>query len=152
MVEGYYTVNYVSMIPILTKAIQEQQLQISELQDQLTIQNEIDLSNATISRIVASEHGRLNAGIVYNADPDSKAYMIGVLESDLNGTAKVQTDGVVSIEVDSSSGIISVGDFVTASSDGLAKKSLESEWVIGVAVSNQNNTSVEVRIDIRYKQ
>jgi hypothetical protein len=35
---------------------------------------------------------------------------------------------------------------------GKAIKSLTSEWVLGVAVSNEVNGKVQVRIDIRFKQ
>ena len=54
MVEGYYTVNYISLIPILTKAIQEQQTQISELQHQINHYTDIDISGLIPSRIIAS--------------------------------------------------------------------------------------------------
>ena len=74
------------------------------------------------------------------------------MNQDNNGTAEIQTTGIVEIEVDNSNGSITAGDFVTASNLGKAIKSLTSEWVIGVAVSNEMNGLVKVRIDIRFKQ
>ena len=151
LVEGYYTVNYVSMIPILTKAIQEQQNQISELQEQLNHSTDIDISGLIPSRIIASSNARLDSEVFFVANENSKAYVIGVL-NDNNGIIEIQTSGIVEIEVDDANGQITTGDFVTTSSMGRAIKSLTSEWVLGVAVSNEVNGKVQVRIDIRFKQ
>jgi hypothetical protein len=152
MVEGYYTVNYISLIPILTRAIQEQQVQITELQEQLDFKADIDASSLTAYRIIASSNARLDAENLFIADSNSKAYVIGILNEENNGVSVIQTSGIVQVEVDASNGSIMAGDFVTTSNLGKAIKSLSSEWVIGVAVSNEINGLVEVRIDIRFKQ
>ena len=121
MVEGYYTVNYISLIPILTKAIQEQQNQISELQHQLNHSTDIDISGLIPSRIIASSNARLDSEDFFVANENSKAYVIGVL-NDNNGVIEIQTSGIVEIEVDDANGNITTGDFVTTSSMGKAIK------------------------------
>jgi hypothetical protein len=152
MVEGYYTVNYTSLIPILTRAIQEQQNQITQLQAQLEDKTYIDISGLTQSRIIASPNARLDDENLYIADENSKAYVIGVLNEGNNGVSEIQTTGIVEIEVDNANGQILAGDFVTTSNLGKAVKSLTSEWVIGTAISNEIDGIVQVRIDIRFKQ
>ena len=152
MVEGYYTVNYTSLIPILTKAIQEQQNQINELKDQLDQIVDIDISGLIPFRIIASPNARLNSQNIFIADENSKAYVVGVLNENNNGDNEIMTSGIVEIEVDNTNGQIMVGDFVTTSNLGKAIKSIDSEWVIGSAVSNELNGIVQVRIDIRFKQ
>jgi CTP:phosphocholine cytidylyltransferase-like protein len=106
----------------------------------------------TAYRIIASSNARLDAENLFIADSNSKAYVIGVLNEENNGVSVIQTSGIVQVEVDASNGSIMAGDFVTTSNLGKAIKSLSSEWVIGVAVSNEINGLVEVRIDIRFKQ
>jgi len=150
--EEFAMVDYTRIIPINTKAIQEQQIQITELQGQLEDKINIDITNLIPLRIIASPTARLDAEDLFVADENSKAYVIGVLNQDNNGTLEIQTTGIVEIEVDNSNGLITAGDFVTVSNLGKAIKSLTSEWVIGVAVSNQMNGLVKVRIDIRFKQ
>ena len=152
MVEGYYTVNYTSLIPILTKAIQEQQNHINELKDQLDQIVDIDISGLIPFRIIASPNARLNSQNIFIADENSKAYVVGVLNENNNGDNEIMTSGIVEIEVDNTNGQIMVGDFVTTSNLGKAIKSIDSEWVIGSAVSNELNGIVQVRIDIRFKQ
>ena len=152
MSEGYHTVDYISLIPVLTKAIQEQQIQITDLQEQLDHKANIDLSNLTLYRIIASSNARLDADDLFIADENSKAYVIGVLEANGNGSSVIQTSGIVEIEVDNANGQIMAGDFVTTSNLGKAIKSENNEWVIGVAVSNEIDGLVQVRIDIRFKQ
>ncbi|MDA9987031.1 tail fiber domain-containing protein, partial [Crocinitomicaceae bacterium] len=152
MVEGYYTVNYISLIPILTKAIQEQQIQITELESQIDLGPAIDLSNLTSFRIIASSTARSDSGNLFTADSSTKSYIVGVLNDDNNGVSVLRTSGIVEIEVDGTNSQIMAGDFVTVSNMGKAIKSLNSEWVLGVAVSNEINGLVQVRIDIRFKQ
>jgi hypothetical protein len=152
MVDGYYTVNYTSLIPILTKAIQEQQNQITELKNQLDQGVGIDISGLIPSRIIASSNARLDSENIFIADENSKAYVVGILNEDSNGDTEILTSGIAELEVDDANGQIIAGDFVTTSNLGKAIKSLGSEWVIGVAVSNEINGFVEVRIDIRFKQ
>ncbi|MEJ6590208.1 MAG: tail fiber domain-containing protein, partial [Crocinitomicaceae bacterium] len=151
MVEGYYTVNYISLVPILTKAIQEQQNQILALNEQIGLQTQIDFSNLTQSRIIASDNARLNSENIFTANLDSKPYIIGVFEIDAIGNQKIQTNGVVTVDADNENGQILAGDHVTVSSLGKAVKSINQEWVLGVAVANEASGLVEVRIDIRFK-
>ena len=139
------------MIPILTKAIQEQQNQITELKNQLDESFDIDISDLIPSRIIASSNARLDAENLFIADENSKAYVIGVLNEDNSGAIEILTSGIVEIEVDNANGQILAGDFVTTSDLGKAIKSLNSEWVVGTAVSNELNGVVQVRIDISFK-
>ena len=104
------------------------------------------------SRIIASSNARLDSENLFLADENSKAYIIGVLDLNSDGSSGIQTTGIVDIEVDDTNGQIIAGDFVTTSNLGKAIKSIDSEWVVGVAVSNEINGHVEVRIDIRFKQ
>ncbi len=149
--EDFSMVDYTRIIPINTKAIQEQQTQISELQHQLNHITDIDISGLIPSRIIASSNARLDSEDFFVANENSKAYVIGVL-NDNNGVTEIQTSGIVEIEVDDANGLITTGDFITTSNMGKAIKSLTSEWVLGVAVSNEVNGKVQVRIDIRFKQ
>jgi len=149
---NFHAVDYISLIPVLTKAIQELQIQITGLEAQLEDKADIDMTNLTPHRIIASPTARPDSEDLFVADENSKAYVIGVLNQDNNGTAEIRTTGIVEIEVDNSNGSIAAGDFVTSSNLGKAIKSLTSEWVIGVAVSNEMNGLVKVRIDIRFKQ
>ena len=101
---------------------------------------------------MASSSARLDYENLFIANENSKAFVIGVLNEDNNGVSEVQTSGIVEIEFDDANGQIATGDFVTTSNLGKAIKSLTSEWVLGVAVSNEVNGKVQVRIDIRFKQ
>jgi hypothetical protein len=150
-VDDFHMVDYVSMVPVLTKAIQEQQFQIEDLNNQIN-NSQFTANNILIeSRIVASETGRMDAEL-YLATASTKALMFGVCELDEKGEQLIRTEGIVFIDVDSSNGAIVSGDFITVSNDGKALKSTNSEWVIGKALEDQVDGKVKVRLDFRFKQ
>ena len=149
-VTDYHMVDYMSMIPILTKGIQEQQSLIENLSDQVI--NSIDMNSELIhNRIVSSETGRMDADL-FLASPSTKGFMFGVCENGVDGDFVIRTEGIVFIDIDSSNGNILNGDFVTVGEDGKALKSTISEWVIGRALEDTIDGKVKVRIDFRFKQ
>ncbi|MGB1647214.1 MAG: tail fiber domain-containing protein, partial [Crocinitomicaceae bacterium] len=150
MYDGFHMVDYISLIPVLTKGIQEQQSMIENLSDK--VDHSIGMNPALIqNRIVYSETGRMDTDL-FLASPSTKGFMFGVCESGVDGDLVVRTEGIVFIDIDSSNGNILNGDFVTVGEDGKALKSTTSEWVIGKALEDSIDGKVKVRIDFRFKQ
>ena len=148
--EEFEMMDYTRIIPINTKAIQEQQAIIETLSDQII--NSVGMNTTLIqNRIVASETGRMDSDL-FVASPSSKGSMFGVCENGVEGEYVIRTEGIVFIDTDSSNGNILNGDFVTVGENGKALKSNSSEWVIGKALDDQIDGKVKVRIDFRFKQ
>ena len=148
-VTDYHMVDYVSMIPVLTKGIQEQQLQIDSLYNDLN--NTLNTNTLLNNRIVASETGRMDTEL-FLASPSTKGQMFGVCELNDKGEQVIRKDGMALLDVDSSNGAVLSGDFISVSNDGRGIKSLNPEWVIGRALEDADNGKVKIRIDFRYKQ
>ncbi|MGB1729703.1 MAG: tail fiber domain-containing protein, partial [Crocinitomicaceae bacterium] len=150
---GHYeikTLSYSGIIPIIVEAMQEQQSMIENLSDK--VDHSIGMNPALIqNRIVYSETGRMDTDL-FLASPSTKGFMFGVCESGVEGDLVIRTEGIVSIDIDSSNGNILNGDFVTVGEDGKALKSTTSEWVIGKALEDSIDGKVKVRIDFRFKQ
>ena len=148
--EEFKMMDYTRIIPINTKAIQEQQAIIETLSNQ--IENSVGSNPSLIqNRIVSSETGRMDADL-FLASPSTKGFMFGVCENGVDGDFVIRTEGIVFIDIDSSNGNILNGDFVTVGEDGKALKSTISEWVIGRALEDTIDGKVKVRIDFRFKQ
>jgi hypothetical protein len=148
-VTDFHMVDYVAMIPVLTKGIQEQQLQIKTLYNDFS--NTISTNTLLTNRIVASESGRIDTEL-FLASSSTKGQMFGVCELTDEGEQVIRKDGVAVVDIDSSNGAILAGDFISVSNDGKGIKSLNPEWVIGRALEDADNGKVTIRIDFRYKQ